>query len=576
MAPRKPWSIRVWLGSFAAAVALPLLVLLIWTFAAQVQREQLAARDRALRAARATASRLTSMQSDSIGFLERMAARPPIRDFDGDHCDSLFAIVDFFPQYVNLFLFDDRQSLVCAASPESAGDRILSAVAQRWIESELRAGHFTPRRPVLRAVGSPWISVVTMPVTSSDGLTHRTLALVEIPEIAGAATLPAGTVITILDRQGTILARSDAPERWVGRSGRGIEVVELALQQKEGRAQARGVDGVLREYGFTSIPALGWSIYVGIPTSAVMQPVRSLFLRGLLGGMIVILLVIGVAMLLSRSIEKPVNALAQAAQAAGEGAYGTVSLTEPSPREITTLANAFNDMVASRSEFERRIRESQRDLKALSERLLEIQEEERTRIARAIHDDLGQLLTALKMDVLGLLAKDEAPSPIRDRIVRTLDATVTAVQRIATELRPSMLDDLGLIPAIESEARLFEERTGIECDVSMPHEPIGLDPIAATAIYRIVQEALTNVFRHSNASRVELRLRQRPDELLLEIRDDGRGMTADEISNPASLGLIGIRERAMMVGGTVEFEGVAGSGTIVSVRLPAPAITARS
>src|SRR4051812_419338 len=123
MNERHSWSIRSWLGSFAAAVALPLLALLIWMFATQVQREQLAARDAALRIARGTATRLTSMHSDSLALLERMTARPGIRDFDGRNCDSLFAIVDFFPQYVNLILFDDRGAPQCAATPESPADK---------------------------------------------------------------------------------------------------------------------------------------------------------------------------------------------------------------------------------------------------------------------------------------------------------------------------------------------------------------------------------------------------------------------------------------------------------------------
>ena len=193
----------------------------------------------------------------------------------------------------------------------------------------------------------------------------------------------------------------------------------------------------------------------------------------------------------------------------------------------------------------------------------------RAELARLVHDDVGQLVSALKMDVLGLLGKSGEGSPIGDRILRTLDSIVSAVQLIATELRPSMLDDLGLVPAIESEARLFEARTGIECDLSMPDDAIRLDRATATAMYRIVQEALTNVFRHSNATRVELRLRQRERELLLEVRDDGRGITAGEINNPSSIGLIGIRERAQIIGGTAEFQGVPGRGTIVSIRVPA-------
>jgi signal transduction histidine kinase len=219
-----------------------------------------------------------------------------------------------------------------------------------------------------------------------------------------------------------------------------------------------------------------------------------------------------------------------------------------------------------RLRFLRRNSRARRKLKTLSERLLLIQEEERSRIARELHDDLGQSLTALKMDVVGLV-QSPGNTAIRDRILQTIDATVSAVQRISAELRPSALDDLGLVAAIESEGQRFEERSGIECELSLPAE-LEVSPVVSASIYRIVQEALTNVARHSNATRVEVRLRDRPEELLLEVRDDGRGITAAEARDPLSFGLIGIRERAELIGATVQFEGVEGRGTIVSVRIP--------
>lgn len=224
-------------------------------------------------------------------------------------------------------------------------------------------------------------------------------------------------------------------------------------------------------------------------------------------------------------------------------------------------------LLVARARAEGRMHDGEKKMKALSDRMLVVREEERAHIARELHDDLGQSLTALKMDVIGLLEQRQDRSPIADRILRTLDHTVTSVQRISSELRPGLIDALGLVAAVQSEARLFEERTGIECELSLPHDP----PVGgrdATAIYRIVQEALTNVARHSNASRVEIRLRESAEELLLEIRDDGRGMTAEEQTGRTSFGLIGMRERADLLGGALELEGMPGRGTLVSVRIP--------
>jgi signal transduction histidine kinase len=551
---------RAWLATFTVVTVLPLLLLLVSIFAIQVRREQLEARETALRAARVTAAGLDHLYTDSMSLLERLAARPAIRQFDGRTCDSLFAVTDFFPQYADLFLFDGGGVLLCAAQPQP-DDVAVSGVARQWIASELRARRLVPRKPLMRFLAGRWVSAVTLDVANGNRL-----VLVQLPDIA-VHDVVASTVVTIVDRDGIVVARTSEPERWIGRSVGGRGVAATAMREKEGSTADVGIDGVSRQYGFTYIPRIGWHVYVGVATAEVMAPVRSTFLRGLAAGAAILLLVTLAAMLLSKMLARPINALARAAGNVAAGAYGTVEVSR-GPREIIQLADAFNAMVESRAAAEKTMAESERNLKGLSDRLLVVQEQERTRIAREIHDDLGQSLTALKMDVLGLLQTVQPQhAAVRERVVQTLDSIVTAVQRIASELRPSILDDLGLVAAIESEARLFEERTAIECELSLP-EQIELEPNRAAAIYRIIQEALTNVARHSNATRVELRVRRRAGDLLIDVRDDGCGITADQISDPASLGLIGIGERATIIGGTVTLEGVAGRGTIVSVCVP--------
>lgn len=400
-----------------------------------------------------------------------------------------------------------------------------------------------------------------------------TIVLLEFAETIGREALIPDAVITILDRNSTIVARSDNSEEWAGRNISGSQIAALSSVANEGIGETRGVDGVARQYGFTHVPELGWSVYVGVPTAAISEPIREMLMNGAIGAIGIAFIVVVMTLTLARKIGRPIQALAAAARTADDGAYSGVDVVE-GPLEIATLTRAFNQMVEKRSRVESEMLESERTLKALSERLLVVQEEERTRIAREIHDDLGQTLTALKMDVIGLMERTSDASPagaaIRERVLTTLDATVNSVQRISSELRPSILDDLGLAAAIESEARSFEERTGIECEVSLPEEAGRLSSGVATALYRITQEALTNVARHSNAARVELRIRFRDADVLVEVRDDGRGITSQEVGSARSLGLIGIRERAELVGGTARFEGIAGRGTIVSIRIPMP------
>ena len=553
-------SIRWWLNILAAALALPLLILLAWLYFSQVQREEQEARQTALRSARATAVRIRALHEDASSLLRRIAARAAVRRIDAQSCESLFAVVDFDSQDENLYLFDGDGHLLCAGASEKNQPAFVAG--QHWIESELAGRRLQPQRPSMAMLDGHWASVLSIPVNNG-----ATLALLQLPEAFDDALDP-DAVMTIVDREGTIVSRSASASSWNGRNVRDAAIVQLTKARSEGIAEAKGADGVSKQYGFTTLPELGWHIYVGIPTSTVMKPVKQQFLRGVAGGAIIVISIIVIATMLSRAVERPVAALSRAAESAAGGAFESV--TAAGPREIAQLADAFNAMLARRSE-------SEQELRALSERLLLVQEEERTRIARELHDDLGQSLTALKMDVGGLvvmLQPSAASAPHQNRlisrIVATLDDTVTSVQRISSELRPSVLDDLGLAAAIEAEALRFEQRTGIECEISVPdQDDVQVSGAAVTAVYRIVQEALTNVARHANASRVEVRLRQRPDELLLEIRDDGRGIAAGEISDPHSLGLIGIRERADMAGGTVHFEGVAGRGTIVSVRVPA-------
>jgi len=236
------------------------------------------------------------------------------------------------------------------------------------------------------------------------------------------------------------------------------------------------------------------------------------------------------------------------------------------------VAQAFNRMIASRSDAERALVDSRAQLEALSKKLLEVEEEERSRIAREIHDELGQLLTALNMDIGGLLRSAEPLNPeqkmMAHRIRQALSETLSSVQRISSELRPAALDDFGLIAAIESEVHAFEERTGIECDLLLPEDALPLGPDVDVAINRIVQEAMTNVARHSRATRLEIRVRQRPGEMLVEIRDDGEGISSAKLADRNSLGIAGMRERARRIGATLEVEGIEGHGTIVSVRVP--------
>ena len=228
--------------------------------------------------------------------------------------------------------------------------------------------------------------------------------------------------------------------------------------------------------------------------------------------------------------------------------------------------------VTERKRSEEQFRASSEQLRALAARLQSAREDERTYVAREIHDELGQACTALKMDLVLLvqqLPKNRRRAHERAQsMVKLIDDMIHSLRRIASELRPSTLDDLGLLAAIELQAQEFENRSGIKCHLALPQTEIALDSHRSTAIFRIFQETLTNVARHANATRVNVRLVGDAESVTLEVTDNGKGIDEIRASAHNSLGLLGMRERALLLGGEFNVAGVSGQGTTVTLRVP--------
>ncbi|MGJ8688046.1 MAG: PAS domain S-box protein [Gammaproteobacteria bacterium] len=218
-------------------------------------------------------------------------------------------------------------------------------------------------------------------------------------------------------------------------------------------------------------------------------------------------------------------------------------------------------------------RNTERGLRRLAARLQDIREEERTRISREIHDELGQILTALKID-LDLLRRDidatgnEQLFGDVDSIISLVNSTLTSVKRIAQDLRPEILDALGLVPALEWHAKEVASRTGLDCEIELLHKIPPLDEVQTTQIFRIIQEALTNVVRHADATFARVTLDVEEDGALkIEIKDDGQGFSIVEVESQ-SLGILGMHERASNIGATLSFSSNDKKGTLVTLLLP--------
>ena len=227
--------------------------------------------------------------------------------------------------------------------------------------------------------------------------------------------------------------------------------------------------------------------------------------------------------------------------------------------------------ITERRQFEESLRESSERIREYAAHLEKIREEERTGIARELHDQLGQALTAVKMDLTSMyhgLAKGQVVKPEKvAATIRLIDATTDDVRRISSELRPGVLDDLGFVAAMEWQLQQFQERTGIGCELTAPDGPdLGQD--RSTALYRIFQELLTNVARHAAAKTVCVTFERDNSRYLLTVADDGCGM-AEEVANRAtSLGFTGIRERLGPFGGSLTVDAAPGQGTRVTIAIP--------
>ncbi len=346
----------------------------------------------------------------------------------------------------------------------------------------------------------------------------------------------------------------------------------------------RGIP-VLSSYTPLNIPGVNWVMLAEIDASEAFSSVQILRERLILLGLVILLFFAFIGMVIARMISRPILQLTKAAGQFGEGNYA-VRADVLSNDEIGLLAAKFNSMaehitentvqlkneIAERRRVEQEVKRSHQELRNLSAHLQTVREEERKGLAREIHDELGQALTTLKLH-LAVIKSDVQPTSAQasDKITRLLeliDTTIKSVKRMIAALRPRLLDDLGLTAAIEWQAEEFQQRTGIYCKLSITPEEIKLDSEHSIALFRIFQETLTNISRHSKATAITVKLTEQDRAVELKVVDNGIGIKEDQLKNSKSFGLMGIRERASYWGGEVHIFGIKGEGTTVIVNLP--------
>ena len=442
-----------------------------------------------------------------------------------------------------------------------------------------------------RISGKPTINFGYPVLDSSDQVQAVVFAALDLDwlnrsQFALKLHLPEGTTWTKIDLNGTILVRQPAPEHWIGQPLPEPALVKTFLEKKNGELEALNAQGVASIYVFASTrsPLVAGDLItiLSIPkkllyADADRMAARSLALVGLVAGLTLVLGWIGSDLLILRQVRALVRSTARLA----EGDFSARTGLVPDGNELGQLTRTFDQMAqalqrreAAHNAAEEKLQHYSHRLQQLSHGLVEAQETERRRIARELHDEIGQALTVAQIHLQTLLHEPglAAQTSRLTESLQVVERTLEQVKDISLNLRPSMLDDLGL----ESTLRWYTHRhtalTGVKCQLRIETLEHRLAPVVETGCFRVAQEALTNIARHAHAHTVGVDLRAEAGRLHLRVRDDGVGFAAGALRERAvqgeSLGLLSMEERAVLAGGGIEINSTPGQGTEIHAWFP--------
>lgn len=431
----------------------------------------------------------------------------------------------------------------------------------------------TLHRPVL-AIG--------MPILNPDGSLRAVLSgITDLTDpnflgIIADPSLPGGSELAVASaRDRTIVASSVAGQTLAAMPEVGAHAMYDRFSNGfEGSGIAADAGGVPKLYSGKQVPSAGWTVVAALPTDVVFRPVQ--VMQRYLYAIATLFTVLAV-LIVGWTTRRSLAPLEEAGESLRQMTAGLSPLPIRRDDEIGQLLRSFNRLLEDRQRHEAALAESQGDLAFSRQRLRELSahnesrlEEERRSIAREIHDELGQLLTALKMEC-SLLCRTYPDDPLLQAKVEgmrsLLDSTIGVARHIVSNLRPPALDH-GIIPAIEWQAEDFSLRWEIPCALELDADDVLLDDARATTLFRIVQESLTNVARHAKATQVSVSLRREGATLQLCVRDDGQGFDPALVATKPGFGLQGMRERAISFDGTMRISSAPGAGTAVTVEIP--------
>jgi len=528
------------------------------------------AADTTVRLARLTAARLEGSLRSTYRLLQLLDDDPLILA-GGRSCESRFehvlAVADH--EFTAFALLDPAGRVTCSSPRAARGVAVGHPLLRRldggedFVVGEAELGPITGK-PVIVAVQA---------IRAGDQLTGMVavgLDLRSLGDVAEHAQLPPGAILTILNRHGMIVARYPDPQRYIGRSVAdqpGFREV-MASHVSHGVLEAPNLEGVPHVWGYAPLEVGGARFFtmVGLDAGQLLAPAEHVLYDNLRGFALAAAVALVLAALAGEFfLRRPIEQMRRTAERiAGGDLTARVGLNQ-APGELDALARAIDEMAEGLQSREHR-------LAGLSRRVLHVQELERRAIARELHDEIGQSLTAIKL----MLQRHRKADGCRDtatidELMTVADRTLQQVRGLSLDLRPSMLDHLGLAATLRWYVDREAERAGYVVTYHVDPEGLRLDAQHETALFRIAQEALTNVARHANATRVDVVLTSNGRETELSIRDDGRGFdiaaARERGRRGESLGLLGMDERAVLAGGTLKIQS-GPSGTEVRAVVP--------
>ncbi|CBL46302.1 Putative sensory box histidine kinase [gamma proteobacterium HdN1] len=508
-------------------------------------------------------------------------------ELDHDAQRLLPMILKGFPQFANLGVLDLEGNVLFSVVPPPhhvkmqeiksfqqalASDRVavgtylVGRIVERpilFIAKALRDANATPRVLLFAALDLAWLN-----------------------QLSSQAVLPQESAMLIVDNEGNILASSLASLLSPFDHAHRTETLPQALDcfptlktSPTHLTRCKMRDGVYRLSVATPLQGVRdiW-VVIGTPEQAVYASANRIFFRDLtVLALFAVFAIVASLIATDISVLRDLRLLAAATQRFGKGDLQARAPVPTPSGEIRDLTNTFNTMADTLALRHHQAEQAQEHLRALSHRLQNAREKEAARIAQELHDGLGQELSVLRLELerlrrrilkQGQNASPEALAEAIDEIGDRVDTTVRSVRQISSDLRPGVLDRLGLVAALEWLLSEFERRTGIHTRLTLEGTEPQANPETSTALFRILQETLANVARHSDATHVSATLHSSATELTLIVRDNGRGFDVNAERATPSLGLLGMKERALRLGGTVTIASEARKGTKTNVTLP--------